>query len=194
VALLRRIGYLLLLAMALTGATKINEVDFKNFDYPWAEPRTAVPAAWKWLDGTPRSALRVKGGRHEFSPAEPFPDGYAMVQSVTYGDINGDGRDEAAVDLLYSTGGTASWHYLYVFTLANGAPTLLARLQSGSRADGGLLKVAINQNALILDFADSDRRVGDCCSEGYVRIRYRWLSGRFVEVGKRVKGDNDAGR
>lgn len=184
----------MVLAIALAAAIRINEVDFKNFDYAWDAPRIAVPTAWKWLEGKPRSTLRVMGGRHDFSPAEPFAGGYVMVWSVTYGDLNGDGRDEAAVDLLCGTGGTANWHYLYVFTLANGSPTLLGRLQSGSRADGGLVKTAIEQNTLILDFADSKRRVGDCCSEGYVRVRYRWQSGRFVEVGTRVSGDLDIGQ
>jgi hypothetical protein len=79
-------------------------------------------------------------GRPDFSPAEPLSGGYVTVWSVTYGDVNGDGRDEAVVDLLYGTGGTANWHYLYAFTLANGSPTLLGTLQCGSRADGGLVK------------------------------------------------------
>lgn len=180
--------------MTLIGAVKISEVDFKDFDYAWDVPRIAVPTGWKWLEGKPKSSIRMKAGRYNFSSSEPFADGYLMIRSVTYGDLNGDSRDEAAVDLLCSTGGTANWHYLYVFTLANGSPTLLGRLQSGSRAYGGLLKVAIEQNMLVLDFADGDRRVGDCCSEGYIRVRYRWQAGRFVEVGSRVSGDLDIGR
>ena len=182
----------MILVMALAAANKISDVDFKNFNYAWDASLIAVPSAWKWLEGEPRSTLRVVGGRHDFSPDEP--GGYVMVWSVTYGDLNRDGRDEAAVDLIYGTGGTANWHYLYVFRLANGSPKLLARLQSGSRADGGLVKAAIKQNTLILDFADSKRRVGDCCSEGYVRVRYRWQSGRFVEVGTRVSGDLNIGK
>jgi hypothetical protein len=194
VALLRRIGAVLIFVeIAFAGATRINEVDFKNFDYPWDPPRLGVPSAWKWINGKPRSILRVRGGRHKFSLSDHlsgrYVGGYVGVESVTYGDINGDGRDEAAVDLIYSTGGTANWHYLYVFTLASASPTLIARLQSGSRADGGLVKVAIQSNMLILDFADSERRVGDCCSEGYIRVKYRWQSNRFVKVGNRVFGN-----
>jgi len=177
--------------MALVGATRINEVDFKNFVYAWDSPRIAVPTAWKWLAEKPKSTLRVMGGRHDFSPSEWFAGGYVLVQSVTYGDVNGDGRDEAVVDLLCSTGGTANWHYVYVFALANGSPTNLGRLQSGSRAYGGLLKVAIDQNMLVLDFADSERRIGDCCSEGYIRVKYRLQDGRFIEVGTRLTGDVD---
>ncbi len=116
-----------------------------------------------------------------------------MVRSVTYGDLRSEGREAAAVDLIYSTGGTANWHYLYVYALEKGSPQLLARLESGSRADGGLVKVTIEKNELILDFADGARRVGDCCSPGYIRAKYRWQSGRFVEVGSRLSGDIDLG-
>jgi hypothetical protein len=184
----------MVLSAVLTGASGITKVDFKNFDYPWDAPGIGVPTAWKWLDGRPRSTLRVTGGRHDFTSSEPSEGGYVTVWSVTYGDVTGDGRDEALVDLLYSTGGTASWNYLYVFTLGNGPPMLLGRLQSGSRGYGGLLKVAIDRNTLILDFADIDRRVGDCCSEGYVQVKYRREGGRFVEFGARGSGDLDIGK
>jgi hypothetical protein len=196
VVLLRRVGaVLLILAISLIGATKIGDVDFKNLDYPWGAPQLEVPTSWKWLAGKPKSSVRVREGRHAFSASdESLPDGYLMISSVTYGDLNGDGRDEAVVDLLCSTGGTANWHYLYVFTLMNGSPRLLGRLRSGSRADGGLLKVGIEKNTLVLDFADTDRRIADCCSEGYIRVRYRWQAGRFIEVGSRISGDLKIGR
>ena len=57
--------------------------------------------------------------------------------------LNGDDQEDAAVDAIFSNGGTLNRHYGYVFTLRNGVPTLLGRLQGGPRADGGLLKVAI---------------------------------------------------
>ncbi len=179
----------LIFVAALYGATRTSEVDFKNFDYVWDAPPISVPTAWKWLGGRPKSSLRVVRGRHDFSPSERSAGEYVMVRSVTYGDLSGDGRDDAAVDLLYSTGGTANWHYLYVFTLGQGSPTVLGRLQSGSRADGGLVKIAIERNTLVLDFSDTKRRIADCCSEGYVRVRYRWQGDHFVEVGTRGSGD-----
>jgi hypothetical protein len=112
-----------------------------------------------------------------------------MLHSVTYGDVDGDGTEDAAVDLLYGTGGTANWHYLYVYSVDHGTPELKARLQSGSRADGGLVKTAIQTGRLVLDFADTNRRQADCCSEGYVRVTYRWQGDRFVETGGREYGD-----
>jgi hypothetical protein len=111
------------------------------------------------------------------------------MAGVTYGDIDGDGAEEAAVHLNYSTGGTANWDYLYVYKLEHGRPKLMERLESGSRVSGGLVRSAIEKEILILDFADPERSAGDCCSEGYIRVHYRWQDGRFVETGARERGD-----
>jgi len=110
--------------IALFGSTTIRDVDFRNFDYPWDDPVDFVPSTWKWLEGKPQTRVRVVGGRHVFSLSEPLVEGYLRFYSATYGDLDGDGRDEVAVDLICSTGGTANWHYLYVFKLVDGSPML----------------------------------------------------------------------
>jgi hypothetical protein len=179
------------LAASCLSSEGIHTFDFKNFGYRWREPRTEVPSAWKWLNDSQYSVVRLVDGIHYFSetgiPERGQP--YLEFLSTTYGDLTGDGRDEVAVDLLYSTGGTAHWHYLFVYEMMAGSPRLLGVLRSGSRADGGLVRVAIKERLLILEFADSRRRTADCCSEGFVRIPYRWNSTKFVEAGGRTFGD-----
>jgi hypothetical protein len=49
----------------------------------------------------------------------------------------------AAVALAWNGGGSASWHFVYMF-LASGKPLLLAWLRSGSRAYQGLREVSIH--------------------------------------------------
>ncbi len=179
------------IALVVTGfgASTVRDVDFKNFTYAWQTPAVGVPSSWKWLSQTQHGSIRLVNGRHSFGePGEPYP-AYVEVLSTTYGSLAGTVREEAAVDLLYSTGGTAHWHYLYVYELADGSAKLLGTLRSGSRADGGLVKVEIQKNQLVLDFADTTRRRQDCCSEGWVRVRYVWREGRFVETGGRSYGD-----
>lgn len=171
------------------GAGTIRDVDFKNFTYAWQIPAVGVPSSWKWLSQRPHGSIRLVNGSHSFREhGEPYP-AYVEVLSTTYGSLTGTAREEAAVDLLYSTGGTAHWHYLYVYELADGSPKLLGILRSGSRADGGLVKVSIQNHQLVLDFADTTRRTHDCCSEGWVRVGYVWREGRFVETGGRSYGD-----
>ena len=178
-------------ALPLVAAPQsIREIDFKNASYAWDDLDRGVPSNWHWLAQLPHGSVRLKNGQHRVSDGSEsgntFPD--LSLVSVTYGDLFGDGREEAAVHLLYRTGGTANWSYLYVYTLDSQQPKLIAVLESGSRADGGLLRVKIQKHLLILDFLDSELREGDCCSEGFVRVRYHWQRDKFIEPGVRQKG------
>ena len=164
----------------------IRGVDFKNFEYPWLRG-SGVPSSWNWLNVIPGSRVRLQNGKLIFDPTDAGRSDYLQLGSVTFGDLDGDRQDEAAVDLYYGTGGTAGWHYLYIFKATNGTIASIGILKSGSRADGGLTDVRIRQGLLILDFADADRRQGDCCSKGVIRVNYRLQGGRFVETGARQK-------
>jgi hypothetical protein len=186
---------LALASAALAGgqATLIRQVDFKNFEYAWSTPVAVVPSSWQWLTSpTDKTFTTVNGIHHFFTPGHKVDEGQAAlisVDSVTYGDLDADGVEEAAVALNYSEGGTANWDYVYVYRMERRRPALMVRMQTGSRADGGLVKLAIKDGVLLIDFADADRRRGDCCSEGYIRVSYRWERGGFVEIAPRKRGN-----
>jgi len=183
------VGILLVSLANSFAASTIREIDFQNFSYSWPKSVGGVPPSWKWLDAVPTGSIRLANGRVEFGESRQFsPAPFVELISVTYGDLSGDGREEAAVDLMYKTGGTADWHYLFIYALADGSPKLLGLLRSGSRAYGGLVKVAIHEHRLLLDFSDERKQIGDCCSEGWVRVGYRLRNGRFVETGARSYG------
>ncbi|MGA8073926.1 MAG: hypothetical protein WB995_10640 [Candidatus Acidiferrales bacterium] len=184
-------------ALATTGAqhiTALRQIDFKNFTYAWNDEPQDVPETWHWLTSPTKMRVRTINGIHHFHNADlddTVPAPRISVDDVAYGDLDGDGVEEAAVTLNYGTGGTANWSYLYVYKLQAERPMLLARLQAGSRADDGLIKASIRDGVLILDFNDPERRVGDCCSEGYIRVHYRWREGRFIEQGRRERGNTN---
>lgn len=134
-------------------AASIRDVDFRNFAHAWGEPGDGVPAGWRWLKGHPQTTVQLVAGRKRFSDGS-----YLTLRSVTYGELNGDREDDVAVDLSFSSGGTANWHYLYVYSFDSGRPTLRSVLESGSRADGGLVRVEIRKGLLILDFQDTELR------------------------------------
>ena len=190
------------LGMAVTtGAqvvTTIRQIDFDNFSYSWsdAEPPEDVHQPWQWLTSPPSQHFRAVNGIHHFyltsqDKYERQRASLVSVDSVTYGDLDNDGVEEAVVALNYSTGGTANWDYLYVYKLENGKPTLVARMETGSRGYGGLVRAYVRNQLLVVDFADPERRVGDCCSEGYIRVRYRWQDGSFTEEGNPERGNLD---
>lgn len=190
----------ILIAPAFSRPHSIRQIDFGNFTYPWnggAGPE-GLETPWHWMESSHSGTVRLKDGVHRFwdevgddVDRERAPG--LWLESVTYGDLKGPG-EEAAVDLSYSTGGTASWDYLCVYTLDGNRPRLLGWLESGDRADGGLVRVAVQGGQLVLDFADPSRQDGVCCSDGYIRVRYVWNSGHFEETGPRERGDLKAGK
>ncbi len=174
-----------------TATNTIREVDFKNFVYPWDDPEADSDnhTTWFWTQLPTETRVRLRNGKHRFT----VPEGPSVAPTlnywfVEYGHLDGH-VEAAAVALNYSPGGSMSWDYLFVYEMARGRLQLLARLRSGSRSSGGLLRTSFNQGALVLDFADADKRSGDCCSDGYIRVRYRWHDGHFSEEGPRGKGD-----
>ena len=189
------------LARSSQKPSTIRSIDFKNFSFAWDDDMQSPssnddPTPWHWLQSLPKSRIAVKNGiYHFYSPGDSQFDRerapLVSVDDVHYGDLDGSGTDEAAVHLNYSSGGTQNWDYLYIYRTLGVHPQLIAVLESGERAYGGLYRTAIQNHALVLDFADPERRVGDCCSEGYIRVHYRWKSDRFVEEGPREHGDID---
>jgi hypothetical protein len=165
----------------------VQSVDFNNFSYPWSnsfDAGLASVSTWKWMDVRGVSRLDLQKGFHSFGPT----DGYLRVESVTYGDLDGDGRDDAAIDLTRGSGGSANWHYVYIFGDAKSAPKLLGILRSGSRANGGLTAVAITGRVLNLEFNDPALSAADCCSKGFIRVQYKYDGTHFIEAAPPVKG------
>lgn len=183
-------AFLMCVVLVAAAQSERSTVDFRNFEYPVLklEERGSVPDTWRWLDALPSTRVRLVKGRFDEPTDGSHAGPYFMWQSTVWGDLDGDRQEEAAVLLRYGTGGTATWQYLYVYRLGGKRPEVISILESGSRAQGGLVDIAIRGQALVLRFQDADRMRGDCCSNGYIQVGYRWDGRRFVEVGKRVRG------
>jgi hypothetical protein len=114
------------------------------------------------------------------------------LQSVEFADLTADGKEDAIVVLLYQTGGTQNTHYVYIYSFIAGKPSLLAYCHTGGRADFGLYKVYGERGKLVFELLDPEKNSGDCCSSGFVRLRYRWHDGRFEGFGAHEHGTFNA--
>jgi len=105
--------------------TDIRAVDFSNFVYPWQEAELVEDL--RWLNSFKASIL-LRDGEHIFSEGDQCERMCPLltVQQITYEDVNKDGRQDAIVTLSYHSGGTAHWNYVYIYTLDDGTPKLLA--------------------------------------------------------------------
>lgn len=152
----------------------IGKVDFNNFTY---QPYCAGEKAAK---------VTVKDG--EFSK-ETQQDGYTdrfyfKVFSVTYGDLTGDGRDEAIVLTVCNTGGTGNFSEGFIYTLKFGKPSLLARIEGGDRAHDGLRSAVVEDGLLLLvERNDAGEAGGACCPEFVVTTKYRLYDRKLAMSG-----------
>jgi len=157
----------------------IRQVDFKNLSYPLSG-QTLGHSCLKWLDISTKRKIKLVNGLY---PAGSF-SGF-ILQSVTFGDLTGGGREDAIVTLHFDTDGTQQSDYVYIYSFAFGKPKLLAYFQAGDRARLGLHNVYGENGKLVVELLNPKRSMGDCCSSGFVRVRYQWRNGRFESFGGR---------
>lgn len=152
----------------------IRNVDFKNMAYA------------PYCIGETPETVTVKNG--EFSE-EKQEDGYVdrfyfKVYQPVFGDLTGDGREEAVILSVCNTGGTGNFSEGFIFGLAgDNNPTLLARIPGGDRAYGGLRSAVVENGALIVESNDVGELGGACCPEVIVTTKYKLAAGKLVTVG-----------
>ena len=148
----------------------IRAIDFSNFTYPAYQQFT------------------LKNGK--FGVME---DGMTLWK-VVYGDVTGDGVEEAIVILNMDLAGSALMHRVYIYTLKNRLPKLILAFTSGDRAWGGLRKIYAKNGGLLVELFGKGTRfnkdligtddTGLCCPKSFTRTFYQWHRGRFRQKGE----------
>jgi len=156
-------------------SSNIHSVDFANFTYHWIADL-----------GNPKKTFTLKNGE---LPATRNERGLidkmgVFLQGVKYGDVTGDGVEEAIVSLSIQTGGSAIPGIIYIYTLRKNRPMLLWSRSTGDRADGGLRDVYAENGQLVVELNSSIGSRGDCCPTRFTRTRYEWRAGRFRQKRK----------
>jgi hypothetical protein len=178
-------------AAVFSGQGPVNQdVDFRNFTYPFpAEERLEVPGHMAWMSMNVKNAVTLVNGRYDFEKTNP-PGPTLLLHRVEYGYLTSEKQLDAVVVLDYERGGTASWDYVYAFSFTSGSPKLVGWFQTGRGAYFGLYRLQIENSFLdlIVDLFDPDRQMGLSCSEGFVRIKYSFRNGYFVQSGREEFG------
>ncbi len=149
----------------------IREVDFFNFTYN----------AFCLGEEGQQSPVAVRNG-------ETFPEGggHFLVRSVTYGDLDGDGRDEAVVFIICNGGGTGNFSEGYVYSMRGGRPSIIATIAGGDRAHEGIASISIRETLLNVGRFGTDTG-GACCPE-YIETRvYPLAESRLIETGRATR-------
>jgi hypothetical protein len=169
----------LVCAAVAHGQTGIRSVDFKNFTYP------------AYCIGEKPENITVKDG--EFY-REKQEDGYVdrfsfNVFDIAYGDVTGDGAEEAIVLSVCNTGGTGNFSEGYVYSMKAGKPVVIARIPGGDRAYGGLRSTRVEGGLLTVESNDVGDEGGACCPQFVVTTKYRVSAGKLIAMGQPSRKD-----
>jgi hypothetical protein len=152
-------------------------LDFQNFTYKSGD-----------------EDIHVARGRGTYKTYGGTASSYAIERvKAVYGDLDGDGGDEAAVVLYFTGGGSGSFSKGFLFAARKRRLTLLATFEGGDRADGGIRGVAIEDGFLSVERNEPERMngvpVGLCCPVYAVTTMYRWDGKKLVRAGEARKVD-----
>ena len=152
----------------------IRKIDFKNFTY---KPFCA---------GEEPQDVTVKDGEssEEKKDGEFTDRFYFNVFSINYGDINGDGNEDAVILSTCNTGGSGQFSEGFIYELKDEKPSLVTRIPGGDRAFGGLVEAKIENGLLVLEAYDAGKDGAACCPEFSVTARFKLSGGKLVETGK----------
>jgi len=167
----------------------IREIDFANFRYAGTIGR--FPAGYG-----PTKAFTLKGGK-----VGDWRDGFTL-RKIVFGDVTGDGIEEAIITLDVNTDGNAGVDQVYIYGLKFNRPRFLWGFEGGDRADGGLRQAYAENGQLVIElwgrgtqiggYIGSTESVGLCCPKSFTRTRYHFRNGRFMKRGKMEILENPA--
>jgi hypothetical protein len=139
----------------------INDVDFKNFTYDVGLAHVGNPQL---------RTITVHDGSYTRGTPGSLGGASVTVRSVVFGDFDGDGKDEAAVEIQIH-GDSMLWFADYVFVFkSHGDKARFVTAQTwGARADGGISAISAHDGAL---YVDTNSDGPECCPEATEYRRY----------------------
>lgn len=141
--------------------SSIRGVDFLNRTY-----QTAIG------DEPPESVTVVNGGFDRPDDPDGNRAGFFLVKPPQFGDLDGDGVEEAVVITVDNGGGTGMFDLARVFAMRGGKAVEIATIPGGDRADGGLHAASIEHGEVRIErYVGGD---GACCPTRISVEHWRW--------------------
>jgi hypothetical protein len=120
----------------------------------------------------------------DYEPRDP--DGYVergsfMVSPPVYGDVTGDGVEEAIIISTENSGGTGRFDAIDVYAIRGGQPVVIGGIPGGDRGDGGIAEAKVEGGVIVVWRMASQEEDGACCPSKVQVERWSWKGDAFVE-------------
>ena len=170
-------------AIASTGGAAsagVRSIDWANRTYQSGEGTFTV------VDGEASFAFDEAGNEVAADAVPADPDGfvergYFNVAPPQYGDVTGDGVEEALIITVYNGGGTGQFDGIDVYAMREGQPVIIGGIPGGDRGDGGIAAARVEGGVVVIERMSSGPDDGACCPSRTQHERWTWTGGKFVE-------------
>ncbi|MGR8998172.1 MAG: META domain-containing protein [Gammaproteobacteria bacterium] len=107
------------------------------------------------------------------------------VEKIAFGDLNGDGLDDAAVVLTWQNGGSGTFKYLVAIQNVSGLPRQMDSILLGDRIQ--IREMSISDGKVALDELTFGSRDPMCCPSQSIKQTYSLRSGKWMHgAGKSI--------
>ena len=120
----------------------------------------------------------VRNGMEEWTDAGQ--SAWFAVRPPTFGDLTGDGTDEAVIVTTFCGGGTGRFSEILVFGVERDRAVLVGRVPGGDRPDGGIHSAAVDAGVLVVRRLWPSQGAGD--AEKIAVETWRYRDARFIEM------------
>lgn len=159
----------------------------KSVDAPGGKVAAGAIRAIDWNNRTYASgeeSIVVKDGEADIVVDEESGiHGSFSVWPPVYGDVDGDGSEDAIVITAFNGGGSGTFTSGEFFVLRAGAtePVRLGAIPGGDRADGGLSTIRIEGGKVLVERYVLGEDDALCCASKVAREVWTWNGSDFVE-------------
>src|SRR6266508_2665307 len=162
----------------LAGDQSIRLLDFSEIDQSGSTCREGV-------QGDVPQTVQVSNGTSGLLDAERFAR-LLVDSNVVYGDLNGDGIDEAIVHTICAYGANGTAATVEVWSLANGTPKQIAKigeppLPVTGGFPGAVQSISVDGDELVVDWSSYSAEAAHCCPNLKTTMHYA-LEGRELRA------------
>ena len=120
----------------------------------------------------------------DYEPTDPdayVERGSFSVSPPIFGDVDGDGAEEAVLVSHFHGGGTGRFSGIDVYAIRDGKDVVLGGIPGGDRGDGGISDVRLEGQVIVVDRMMAMEGDGACCPSKLQHERWTWDGKAFVE-------------
>lgn len=174
----------------LVGADQIRRLDFGEID----QPGDVCAQGLDPESGTSLEMITLSGGQSDIINEDMFSQLAVDEDAIAYGDITGDGVEEAVVHTVCEFGANGRQHTLEVWDVADGLPRVVATVPAPGEDVTGPLppdvqSFDIGDGALEVVWTGYAEDDPNCCPSLVVTQRYQLMADELQVVGEPEVGE-----